>query len=128
MTRSKQERMRRAARFLAIVLVCTAVLSAADSAKTLFKKGVDAEARQDYEAAYTYYKQAYDLKPTELKYRVPFERTRSLAAANKVHRGQKLRDQATLSEALVLFEQAPAIDPRTDLAAQEAPRTRKSIQ
>src|SRR5437899_547982 len=100
--------MRRVARILAFVLVCSALLTAADSAKTLYKKGVQAEARQDYEAAYTYYKQAYDLKPTDLKYRLPYERTRFLAAADKVHHGQKLREQGKLQEALALFQQAAA--------------------
>jgi general secretion pathway protein D len=103
-------------------------LSANDSAKSLYNKGREAEARQDYEAAFEYYRQAYDLKPTELKYRVPFERTRFLAAASKVHRGQKLRDEGNLQEALVLFEQAAAIDPSNDLAAQEIRRTQEMIQ
>jgi len=35
---------------------------AADKAKDLYKKGQDAEARQNYEASYDLYKQAYDLK------------------------------------------------------------------
>ena len=120
--------MRRVPQILAVVLVCSALLTAADAAKTFFKKGVDAEARQDYEAAYTYYKQAYDLKPTELKYRVPYERSRFLAAADKVHRAQKLRDQGKLQESLALFEQAAAIDPSNDLAGQEVRRTQQMIQ
>ena len=55
--------MKRAARILAVVLVCSAVAAGNDSAKHLFKKAVDAEARQDYETAFEYYRQAYDLKP-----------------------------------------------------------------
>jgi len=120
--------MRRAAIILAVVLVCSAVLSANDSAKSLYHKGVQAEARQDFEAAFEYYKQAYDLKPTELKYRVPFERMRFLAAATKVHRAQKLRAEGNLQEALTLFEEAAAIDPSNELAAQEIRRTQEMIQ
>jgi len=120
--------MKRVARILALVLVCSAVASAADSSRHLFKKGVDAEARQDYETAFEYYKQAYELKPTELKYRVPFERTRFLAAASKVHRAQKLREQGDLQEALALFEEAAAIDPSNELAAQEIRRTQQMIE
>jgi general secretion pathway protein D len=120
--------MRRIAGILALVVVCSALLAAADSAQTLYKKGVEAEARQDYEAAYTFYKKAYDLKPTDLKYRVPYERTRFLAAAYKVHRAQKLRDQGELQEALALFQEAAAMDPSNDLAAQEARRTQQMIQ
>src|SRR5215467_12893520 len=120
--------MKRVARILALVLVCSAVAAGSDSARHLFKKAVEAEARQDYETAFAYYKQAYDLKPSELKYRVPFERTRFLAAASKVHRGQKLRDEGKLTEALVLFQQAASIDPSNDLAVQEIRRTLSLIQ
>src|SRR5215467_3516760 len=120
--------MKRVARILALVLVCSAVAAGSDSARHLFKKAVEAEARQDYETAFAYYKQAYDLKPTELKYRVPFERTRFLAAASKVHRAQKLRDQGDLQEALALFEEAAAIDPSNELAAQEIRRTQQMIE
>src|SRR5215472_11643479 len=120
--------MKRVARILALVLVCSAVAAGSDSARHLFKKAVEAEARQDYETAFAYYKQAYDLKPTELKYRVPFERTRFLAAASKVNRAQKLRDQGKLAEALMLFEEAAAIDPSNELAAQEIRRTQQMIE
>jgi general secretion pathway protein D len=120
--------MKRAARILAVVLVCSAVAAGSDSAKHLYKKAVDAEARQDYETAFAYYKQAYDLKPTELKYRVPFERTRFLAAASKVRRAQKLRDQGKLQDALMLFEEAAAIDPSNELAAQEIRHTQQMIE
>src|SRR5215472_16577837 len=120
--------MKRVARILALVLVCSAVAVASDSSRHLFKKAVEAKARQDYETAFAYYKQAYDLKPTELKYRVPFERTRFLAAASKVNRAQKLRDQGKLAEALALFEGAAAIDPSNELAAQEIRRTQQMIE
>jgi len=76
--------MRKVTATLTILLIFAAILSAAESAKTLFQRGVKAEARQDYEAAYEFYKAAYQQKPEELKYRVPFERTRMLSAASKV--------------------------------------------
>src|SRR5262249_13486653 len=129
MIRLKPERMRKGALIiLAIALVCSVAFAATESAKTLYKKGVDAEARQDYEAAYAFYKQAYDLRPTDVRYRVSFERTRFLAAASKVHRGQKLRDDGKLVEALVLFEQAASIDPSNDRAGQEVRRTQQMLQ
>src|SRR5215468_5635201 len=118
--------MRRVPRILAFALLCSALLSAKsaqesekvakESARAAFKHGVQAEARQDYEAAYEYYKHAYDKQPSELKYRLPFERTRFLAAASKVHR------------ALRLLEEAAAMDPSNDLAAQEIRRTQEMIQ
>lgn len=124
--------MRRVARSLALILILSALLPTAswakDSPKTLYKKGVNAEARHDYVAAYEFYKQAYDQEPTNLKYQVPYERTRFLAAATLVHRGQKLRDQGKLQEALALFQQAIEIDPSNDLAAQEIRRTQQMMQ
>jgi general secretion pathway protein D len=122
--------MRRVAKILAMVLFCSAFLPAAakESAKSLYKKGTHAEALQDYEAAYEYYKQAYELQPTEVKYRVPFERLRFLAAATKTHRATQLRDQGKLQEALTLYEEAAAIDPSNDLAAQEIRHTQELIQ
>jgi general secretion pathway protein D len=106
----------------------SAVLATAESAKSLYSKGQKAETRGDYEAAYDFYRKAYDQKPEELKYRVSFERTRFLAAASKVHRGQKLRDQGKLQDALTLFQQAAEIDPSNDLAAQEIRRTQQMIE
>ena len=79
---------------------------ASDSAKALYEKGADAQARQDYEKAFDYFKQAYDLRPKDLKYRTAYERNKFLAAASHVHHGQALRDAGKLDEARVEFEKA----------------------
>lgn len=100
----------------------------ADKASSLYNQGKDAEARQDYEAAYSYYKQAYDLKPKDLKYRASAERTKFLSGASHVHRGQILRDQGKLQEALAEFEKAAAIDPSSFIAQQEIRRTQDEIR
>jgi general secretion pathway protein D len=120
--------MRKVTATLTFLFIFAAFLSAAESAKSLFQKGVKAEARQDYEAAFDFYKAAYQQKPEDLKYRVPFERTRLLASASKIKRGEKLRDQGNLPDALALFQQALEIDPSNDLAAQEIRRTQLLMQ
>jgi general secretion pathway protein D len=120
--------MRKVTATLTILFLFAAFLSAAESAKSLFQKGTKAEARQDYEAAFEFYKAAFQQKPDELKYRVPFERTRMLSAASKIKRGQKLRDQGNLQEALTVFQQALEVDPSNDLAAQEIRRTEQMMQ
>jgi len=120
--------MRIPLRALVIVLLLCSVLSASESAKSLHNKGVKAEARQDYEAAFDYYKAAYDQKPEEMKYRVSYERVRFLAAASKIKRAQKLRDEGKLQEALALFEKAAEVDPSNDLAFQEIHRTQDLIR
>jgi len=116
-------------RSLAIIIIFSFCgLAAAESPRSLLNKGIKAEARQDYEAAYEFYKEAYDKRPDDLKYRVPFERTRFLAAASKVRRGQKLREQGKLQEALELFAKAAEIDPSNDLAQQEIRRTQNMLK
>ncbi|MGB8131538.1 MAG: cohesin domain-containing protein [Candidatus Angelobacter sp.] len=120
--------MRKVTATLTILFLFAAFLSAAESAKSLFQKGAKAEARQDYEAAFEFYKAAYQQKPEDLRYRVPYERTRTLSAASKIKRAQKLRDQGNLQEALTLFQQALEIDPSNDLAAQEIRRTEQMMQ
>jgi len=99
----------------------------ADKAKSLYKEGQDAEARQNYEQAYDDYKQAYDLKPKDLLYRTAFERLRFLAAASHVHRGQLLREAGKMEEALAEFKKAAEVDPSSSIAQQEIRRTQRMM-
>src|ERR1700678_3339861 len=113
---------------LVLLLVAAITLPAtADKAKTLYDQGQDAEARQNYEAAYEFYKQAYDLKPKDLRYRTSFERLRSKAAHTIVHQGQVLRDDGKLQQALADFQKAAVIDPSLFIAQQEIKRTLQMI-
>jgi general secretion pathway protein D len=113
---------------VSLIALIIAIPAIADKAKDFYEKGRDAEARQNYELAYDNYKQAYDLKPKDLRYRVAFERTRFLSAASHVHRGQILRDSGRLLEALKEFETAITIDSSSFIAQQEAARTRQMIK
>jgi len=112
---------------LLLLVAAITVPALADKAKDLYNKGQDAEARQNYEGAYDFYKQAYDLRPKDLRYRTSFQRARFEAAAAIVHRGQRLRQEGKLDEALELFQKAVAIDPSLFLAQQELTRTQKMI-
>jgi general secretion pathway protein D len=113
---------------LMLLLVAVVALPAvADKAKDWYAKGQDAEARQQYEVAYGFFKQAYDLKPKDLRYRAAFERIRFEAAASIVHNGQKLRDDGKLDDAVADFQKALAIDPSLFIAKQELNRTVKMI-
>jgi general secretion pathway protein D len=114
---------------LLLLLVAVATLPAiADKAKALYAKGEDAEARQKYVAAYEFYKQAFELKPKDLRYRTSFERIRFEAAATIVHDGQKLRDEGKLDEAVAAFRRALEIDPSLFVAKQELEHTLKMIE
>jgi general secretion pathway protein D len=94
----------------------------------LYNKGKDAEARQNYEQAYDFYKQAYDENPKDLQYRAAFDRVRFYAAASHVHRGQLLQDAGKLDEALDEFKTAANIDPSSPVAKQEIKKTLKMIE
>jgi general secretion pathway protein D len=110
------------------LVLAIALPLAAESAKSLYKKGRDAEARQDVEAAYAFYKAAYDQKPKELSYRSSYNRMRFEAAAKKVSRGQMLREQGQLDAALAEFQKAAEIDSSSAIAQQEIKRTQEMIQ
>jgi general secretion pathway protein D len=122
--------MRVRSRLLSIFLAVSMVtlLVAADSASSLYSKGEDAEARQDYETAYADFLQAYKLKPKNAAYRASMERTRFLAGAAHVKRGLQLRDSGKLEEALAEFQRALAIDPSSFIAEQEIRRTKVMMQ
>jgi general secretion pathway protein D len=114
---------------LLLLLVAVVTLPAiADKSKSLYAKGEDAEARQKYVAAYEFYKQAFELKPKDLRYRTSFERIRFEAAASIVHDGQKLRDEGKLDEAVAAFRRALEIDPSLFVAKQELEHTLKMIE
>jgi general secretion pathway protein D len=121
--------MRRLMPAAALLLVVFTILPAiaTDKAKSAYEKGQDAEARQNYELAYDFYKQAYDLKPKDLRYRTSFERMRSKSALSIVHRGLGLRDQGKMQEALAEFQKALQVDPSLFIAQQEMKRTLQMI-
>jgi general secretion pathway protein D len=113
---------------ICILLSLVALPALTESAKSLYNKGKIAEARQNYEQAYDFYKQAYDQKPDDLFYRSAFERLRFLAGASHVHRGQLLREAGRLEEALAEFQKAADIDPSSAIAKQEIQVTNQMIQ
>jgi general secretion pathway protein D len=129
----EESTMKRLSRVAAVSFLVGAVILGAVAAdqtkasKALYNKGRDAEARQNYEQAYDFYKQAYDLKPTNLSYRASFERLRFLAGASHVHRGQLLREAGQLDAALAEFQKAADIDASSAIAKQELQRTKQMM-
>ncbi len=96
-----------------------------DSASKLYKQGQAAEAKDDIETAYADYYQAYQLKPSDLRYKTAYERTRFTAATLHVKHGETLRDQGDVTGALTEFLRALEIDPSNELAQQEIRATRR---
>jgi len=103
------------------------VTSHAQSAKSLYKQGQTAEAKDDIEAAYEAYYKAFQKDPKDLRYKASYERLRFSAAAAHVKQGEKLRDQGDNTGALTEFLHALEIDPSNELAQQEIRATREKM-
>jgi general secretion pathway protein D len=94
-------------------------LYANDSARSLYKQGQAAEARQDYDAAFDAYRKTVLDYPEDLRYKASCERTRLLASEQHVKRGKDLQQVGQITAALVEFLRATAIDP-TNVVAEQA--------
>lgn len=102
---------------IAITLSCQ--LYAGESARVLYKQGQLAEARQDYDTAFSAYRKAMLASSGDLRYKTSCERTRLLASVQHVHRGEELKQNGKFAEALKEFLRATAIDP-SNMAAEQA--------
>ena len=91
----------------------------AQSAGKWAKRGQQAEARQDYDAAFEDYRQAHLKKPSDLRYRTRYENMRFRAANMHVDRGRVLRQSGDVDGAINEFARALQIDPGNQAAAQE---------
>jgi general secretion pathway protein D len=96
----------------------------AESARSIFKKGQNAEAREDYDAAYDNYQKAYSLAPNDLTYRTAFYRLRQTDSSLHVTKGHKLMQSGDEQGALVELLRAAEIDPGNEAAQQEIARIR----
>ena len=107
-------------RFLVACILILGLSTAAypDEAKSAYKKGVSAESRKQFDAAFEAFKQAYTLKPNDARYATAYLRSRAFAAAQHVANAMKLRDSLKLQEALAEFQRAAEIDNTNFVAAQ----------
>jgi general secretion pathway protein D len=104
--------------FAFLVAVCP-VSSHAQSAGAWSKRGVDAEAREDFDGAFEDYRQAHLKKPKDLRYKAHYERLRFQAAVSHVDRGRVLKQSGDSGGALSEFVRAYQIDPSNQTAQQE---------
>ena len=98
----------------------------AQSASTWNKRGLAAETREDYDAAFEAYRQAHLKNPSDLRYRTRFERMRYTAANLHVDRGRVLRQSGDIQGAINEFARALQIDPGNESASQELQVTERS--
>ena len=97
----------------------------AQSASSLFKRGQEAEARQDYDAAFDYFQKANAKSPKDLSYRTALYRVRVSASAMHLTKGRKLLQSGDEQGALAEFMHASEIDPGNEAAQQEIARLRQ---
>ncbi len=97
----------------------------AESAKSFFKRGQAAEARQDYDASYENYEKAYELAPSDLTYRTAVYRVRISASSLHATKGHKLLQAGDEQGALMEFLRAIEIDPGNEAAQQEIAKIRE---
>src|SRR5262249_23103741 len=81
-----------------------------------------------YDDALLLYEQALSEDPADASYQLAMRRVRFQAAQAHVDRGQKLRADGKLEEALKEFEKAYVIDPSSGVAETELRRTRGMIE
>lgn len=94
----------------------------------LMAEGRKAEIRKDWDKALEYYEGALAEDPGDAGYLLAVRRVRFQAAQAHVDRGQKLRAEGNLQEALAEFQKAFAIDPSSAIAQQELMQTLEMIQ
>jgi general secretion pathway protein D len=107
-----------------------AVLSAgslelcAQSAKSYYKQGQAAEAREDYDKAFNDYQKAYSMAPKELTYKESYYRVQIPAAAIHMKNGKRLLATGDEQGALIEFIRAGEIDPSDEAVRQQIAKVR----
>jgi general secretion pathway protein D len=96
----------------------------AQSAKTYYKEGEKAEAREDYEAAFNDYQKAYNLVPKEMVYKEAFFRVQIPASSLHLLKGRKLMQTGDEQGALIELLRAGEIDPSNEAVQQEIAKIR----
>jgi general secretion pathway protein D len=91
----------------------------AESASSFYKQGVSAEAKEDYDTAYTDFQKAFSLEPKDVRYRVSFYRMRTTAAMQHATKGRKLFDAGDMKGALAEYLRAAEIDPSNETVQQQ---------
>jgi general secretion pathway protein D len=114
---------------MALLLLCgmigAATTAHAQSAGAWDRRGANAEARDDFDAAFEAYRQAHLKNPKDLRYKTHYERLRFQSANAHVDRGRVLRQSGDVDGAITEFSRALQIDPGNQAAAQELEQTGK---
>ena len=115
-------------RIVAAFLLALAALAAvpvhAQSVNALFKRGENAEAKEDYDGAFDLYQQAQAKAPKDLAVRTALARVRVTDSAVHLTKARKLIQAGDEQGALVELLHAAEIDPGNEAAQQEIAKLR----
>jgi general secretion pathway protein D len=112
---------------LAAIVLCGITLSSC-ATTAAFRRGRDAEQRQDYDRAVVEYTQALRLAPGNADARLGLERARLRAAQDHFVKGRRLAALGKFEEALVEYGLAAELNPSSPDIDQELRSTRNSLR
>jgi len=118
---------------VALTLLFLLLLPASLEARTrkgdrLLAQGRAAEVRGELDKSLEFDESALSEDPSDPLYQLETRRVRFNAAAKHLKTGQKIRAEGNLSDALLEFNRAYAIDPASPAAQQEIRRTKAMIE
>jgi len=108
---------------LLILITMGSFLQAKDKGSKDFKDAQAAAEKQDWDKALQLYMSAMDKNPNNLAYTIGMRRARFQAGQMHVNKGQKLRSDGKVDEAMAEFQRAIIADPSSGIAIQELKRT-----
>ena len=113
---------------LAIVTLTVPAGARTKKGDKFLAQGHAAEAHREMDKALEFDENALGEDPSDTLYQLDVRRVRFIAAEKHVKSGQKIRTEGNLSDALVEFQRAYAIDPASPVAQAEIRRTKAMIE
>ena len=120
-------RLREVLLALLILVAVGTLLQAKDKGDKDFKEAQAAASLQDWDKALDLYMKALDKNPNNPAYMIGMRRARFQAGQIHVNRGQKLRTDGKVEEAMAEFQKAIVADPSSSIAIQELRRTQSIL-
>jgi general secretion pathway protein D len=112
---------------LLLLIAFGALLAAKDKGSKDFKDAEAAAAKLDWDKALQLYMSALDKNPNNLAYTIGMRRARFQAGQMHVNKGQKLRLDGKVEDAMAEFQKAIIADPSSSIAIQELKRTQQIL-
>ena len=113
---------------LIVLWIGSGIAAYAESAKSFYKLGEAAEARDDYDTAFMNYQKAFTMVPKDMVYKEAYFRVRTAASAGHQLKGRKLFETGDEQGALIELLRATEIDPTNEAAQQEIDQIRSLHQ